>query len=134
MVKRSHLVVAVSLAFAASGSLVGCDYLPGRGIPKTTTEYQAVFMQNGQVFFGKIENSGGNYVTLREVYYIQQQGNPETKEVKGVLLKRANELHAPDVMHINARQIAVIEPVTPDSRVAQLIRQAASPQGSPPKQ
>jgi hypothetical protein len=132
-VQRGDLGIAFLLAFIASVLLVACDYVPGRRIPKLATDFRAVFMQSGQVFFGKIENSSGDYVTLREVYCVQQQVNPDTKQVNSILLKRANELHAPDVMHINARQIALIEPVTPESRVAQLIKQAASSQEVPPK-
>jgi len=41
-----------------------------------------------------------------------------------VLVKRGKELHGPDRMYINADQIVFVEPVGPDSKVAQLINQA----------
>jgi hypothetical protein len=101
-------------------SLIGCKDTT----PKFTTEYQAVFMDNGQVFFGKLEQAGSDYPLLRDVYYVQSQSNPETKQVTSMLIKRGKEWHSPDVMYLNARHIVVIEPVAPDSRVAQLIKEA----------
>jgi hypothetical protein len=89
-----------------------------------STEYQSVFMNNGQVFFGKIENAGGNYPLLKEVFYIGRQAGPEGQEVKNILIKRGNEWHGPEYMYINKQQIAVIEPISPTSRVAQLIKEA----------
>jgi len=41
--------------------------------------------------------------------------------VMNVLVKRGNELHGPDRMVLNANDIVFIEPVGPNSRVAQLI-------------
>jgi len=38
-----------------------------------------------------------------------------------VLVKRGRELHDPDRMYLNPTQILFVEPVDPNSRVAQLI-------------
>ncbi|MBU1691211.1 MAG: hypothetical protein KJ958_06810 [Gammaproteobacteria bacterium] len=100
---------------------------------KFTTDYQAVFMDNGQVFFGKLEQAGSDYPILRSAYAVRNQVNPETKEVRSELLKRsAAELHNPDYMALNARHIVAIEPVGANSRVAQLMRQGEST-AAPPK-
>ena len=53
-----------------------------------TTEYQAVFLDNGQTFFGKLENTGSAYPLLMDVFYIQSQVNESTKEVKNILIRR----------------------------------------------
>ena len=55
---------------AALFSLQGC----GAEKPNFSVEYQAVFMDNGQVFFGKMERAGSPYPLLREVYYIGEAG------------------------------------------------------------
>ncbi|MGA7576546.1 MAG: hypothetical protein ACLQUW_02315 [Desulfobaccales bacterium] len=110
----------------------------GRDNLKFPTEYQAVFLDNGQVFFGRLQDDGSSYVTLRDVFYIKQQASADKKEVKNVLVKRGSEWHAPDFMRINSRHIVFIEPVAPDSRVALLIREvethpaAAAPQAETP--
>ncbi len=88
------------------------------------TEYQAVFLDNGQAFFGKVEGAGSPYPVLREAYYVQSQVSKENNQVTGILIKRGKEWHAPDMMYLNARHIILIEPVSPDSRVAQLISEA----------
>jgi hypothetical protein len=94
------------------------------GIPKVTTEYQAVFLDNGQAFIGKLENAGSKYPLLKDVYYIQSQQDPTTKQVNSVLTKRGSELHGPDVMFINASHILIVESVTTGSKVAQLIEES----------
>jgi len=90
------------------------------------TEYQAVFLDNGQVFFGKLADAGSPFLTLREVYYVQTVGEKVEKDQKkaNILIKRGSEWHGPDFMRLNPRHIVLIEPVAPDSRVGQLIREA----------
>ena len=87
------------------------------------TEYQAVFLDNGQVFFGKLADPGSPYLTLREVYYVQSLVDQDKKSTN-ILVKRGSEWHNPEFMRINPRHVVVIEPVGPDSRVAQLIKEA----------
>ncbi len=95
----------------------------GRGDLKFPTEYQAIFLDNGQVFFGRLQDDGSSYLTLRDVFYIKQQANTDKKEAQSILVKRGSEWHAPDFMRINSRHIVLIEPVAADSRVALLIRE-----------
>jgi len=94
---------------------------------KIDTEYKAVFLDNGQVFFGKIEEVGPTYVMLKDVFYVQSQvvqQEKDKKEVRNILIKRGNEWHGPDIMYITKQHVVVIEPVSPNSRVAQLIKEA----------
>jgi hypothetical protein len=91
---------------------------------KFPTEYQAVFLDNGQVFFGKLSDTGSSFLTLRDIYYVQTVVAGEKKETSNILVKRGSEWHNPDFMLINTRHVVMIEPVGPNSRVAQLIREA----------
>jgi hypothetical protein len=131
MAKRCGISITGGMVIIFVGlsllSLSGCS-----GKPSFSTDHQAVFMDNGQVFFGKIENSGGDYPLLREVYYIGRQTSADGKEVKNILVKRGNEWHGPDYMYINRQHIVVIEPVAANSRVEQLIKEAKNqkPQAS----
>jgi hypothetical protein len=99
-----------------------------------STEYQAIFMDNGQVFFGKIEQAGAGYPLLKDVFYIGRQTSPDGKEVKNILVKRGNEWHGPDFMYINKQHIVVIEPVAANSRVSQLIKEAKNQKPQPSQQ
>jgi hypothetical protein len=84
------------------------------------TPYQAVFLTNGQMLFGRLSGLGSSYPVLTDVYYVQAQLGPEKKAVSA-LVRRGKESHAPDRMVINAQHILLVEPVKPDSTVAKLI-------------
>ena len=86
-----------------------------------TTPYQAVQLNNGAAYFCKIEGLGTPFPVLREIYFIQSRQNPETKQVTNTLLKRGAEWWQPDRMIVNANDIVFVEPVNPNSRVAELI-------------
>lgn len=89
--------------------------------PALSTPYHAVVLANNQVFFGRIEGLGQDYVVLRDVFYIQGRINPETKQQVNILVKRGGEWHAPDRMILNRQQVLLIEPVKADSQVDKLI-------------
>ena len=116
------VIVLLALLTALLG-LIGC----GAGDLDFPTEYQAVYLDNGQVFFGKISETAGPFPILRDAFFVQSQVDREKKETKNLLIRRGAEGHGPDFMRLNAQHIVVIEPVAPDSRVAQLIREAKAP-------
>src|SRR5580658_9989932 len=70
--------------------------------------YYAVLLNNGAVYFGKLQGMGTAYPVLRDVFYIQSTTNPETKAVSNVLVKRGKDLHGPDRMFINDKSIVII--------------------------
>jgi hypothetical protein len=89
-----------------------------------STPYQAILLTNGSVYFGHLQGYGGHNPVLTDVYYVVSQTNPETKQTSNVLVKRGKELHEPDRMYLNPSQLLFVEPVGPNSKVAQLISQA----------
>lgn len=99
-------------------------------------DYQAVFLVNGQVYFGKLTSGqlSSNFVTLKDVFYIQvnQPLQPVEKDKKPpesqpqlILTKLGlQEIHGPkDEMIINREQILFIEDLRADSQVVQGIKQ-----------
>ncbi|MGA2783022.1 MAG: hypothetical protein ABSF13_14075 [Smithella sp.] len=130
MVNKRKLAGLFLIALMFVGAMMlfqGCDKQGGTKENLTfTTEYQAVLMNNGQYFFGKMEKGGSAFPVLKNVIYVRQQIDPKTKEMKSTLFKRSMEAHAPNMMYINASSIAFIEPVSPGSRVAMLIKQTES--------
>ena len=92
------------------------------------TSYQAILLTNGSVYFGKLEGYGGPRPVLTEVYYIVTQSNSETKQTSNILVKRGKELHQPDRMYLNPAHILFVEPVGPDSKVANLIQDSKNSQ------
>ena len=129
---RTALVTSGVLATVIlAGS--GCQKVSGT--PELGTQYQAVVLTNGQVYFGKLEKLGAQYPSLNDVFYIHTQQNPDTKQVTNTLVKRGREMHGPDRMIINAQHILFIEPVRSDSQLGKAIEDAkkaqASGQGGP---
>ncbi len=93
--------------------------------------YQAVFLDNGQVYFGKLSNLNSEYVQLTDIYYLQvdQQVQPDqsaadTPQQQISLAKLGNELHGPeDQMFINADKIVFWENLKTDGQVTDAIVQ-----------
>ena len=104
-------------------SLVACD----RQKPiQFDSPYQAVLLDNGSVYFGKLAGLGTPYPVLTEVYYVQNAVNQQTKQQTNVLIQRGQEWHSPDRMILNANHIVFVEPVGKSSRVAALIDELKS--------
>jgi hypothetical protein len=80
------------------------------------------------VYYGRLSGWGTSNPVLTDVFYIMSKTNPDTKQVSNVLIKRGKELHGPDRMYLNPNQIILVEPVGPDSKVAQLITEASKQQ------
>ena len=94
-------------------------------------EYQAVFLTNGQVYFGKLTDDGGNYVKLTDIYYLQNQNqnkvqpkDPNANSQSNLsLIKLGKELHAPeDMMEISRQQVLFWENIQNNGKVAQAIK------------
>jgi hypothetical protein len=83
------------------------------------TEYQAVLLGDGQVYFGRVDKIEKDFLVLSDVYYLQK--NPASGEGQPIMLKRGKEAHGPDISYINTKYIVMVEPVTPDSPVAKTI-------------
>lgn len=152
------ILVLVVIVLAVLGFLFRDKLFAGSLGTKTDTVtskasgYQSVFLANGQVYFGKLSNSSGDYVTLKDIYYLQvtqpplqgsQQGNQSAQQQQQqglTLVKLGNELHGPlDSMQINRTQILFYEDMKEDGQVVQAIRQyqknppaAATPQTKAP--
>jgi hypothetical protein len=76
--------------------------------------WQAIFLSNNDVYFGKIKNINHDDITLIKVYYLRSE--KETITPQNVNFKRSRvqklggEIHAPeDAMIINRSQILFIE-------------------------
>lgn len=94
-----------------------------------TGQYQAVFLDNGQVYFGKLDRLNNPYVELTDIYYLQvdQQVQPDQSDQDAPqqqisLAKLGNELHGPeDKMFINPGKIVFWENLKTDGQVTQAI-------------
>jgi hypothetical protein len=85
------------------------------------TEYQAVLLGDGQVYYGRVDKIEKDFLILSDVYYIQRNPVSGAGEGQPIMLKRGKEPHGPDISYINTKYIVMVEPVTPDSVVAKTI-------------
>lgn len=133
---KKKLILAVVAALALVLLLVGGKYAYDRfvGSPIDSSKYQAVFLTNGQVYFGKLNKSVDNYYKLTDVFYLQatqsdaaqnesDAQNPQTASQTGVqLIKLGNEVHGPeDTMVIDRSQVLFIENLKKDGKVVDSI-------------
>lgn len=89
-------------------------------------KYQAVFLNGGQVYFGKVGSFNSKYMTLTDIYYLRvnQQVQPgATQSSNDVsLAKLGNELHGPeDEMVINRSEVQFWENLKNDGQVVKAI-------------
>lgn len=93
---------------------------------------QAVFLTNGQVYFGKIKSINSKYLDLRDIYYLNinqpvqpnQEQNEESGQQSQVTLVKlgCSELHGPaDQMIINRDQVTFWENLKENGQVAKAI-------------
>jgi len=134
------MLLLVVLAVAALGLLKIFEDRIKTGM-MVKSEYQSVFLTNGQVYFGKLAFWGG-WAVMTDVYYLQvtenlqaasgtdanpgstgqQQGNQQ-QNIQ--LVKLGNELHGPeDTMYIAKDKILFWENMKDDAKVRQSIRQS----------
>lgn len=93
---------------------------------------QAVFLTNGQVYFGNITALNDKYLSLVGIYYLNSSnGNSQTSTTNAQtsfsLVKLGCELHGPtDQMIINRDQVSFWENLKSDGKVAKAISQWVS--------
>lgn len=89
---------------------------------------QAVFLTNGQVYFGKVTKVNDKYLDLRDIYYLNSQQTAATAQKAATtnftLVKLGCELHGPaDEMIINRDQVSFWENLRSDGKVSTAIAQ-----------
>lgn len=96
-----------------------------------SSKYQAVFLTNGQVYFGKLHRLNGDYYKLNDIFYLQTKAaepsaNPQETSANDAneveLIKLGSEIHGPDdEMIMTKEQILFIENLKKDSTVTKTI-------------
>lgn len=130
MISNKHIpiITAVSVAILAVALLI-VSILPLTNSLKYSrydkndfidpNAYQAVFLTNNQIYFGRLKNISSDYLVLSDVYYIKVSEDGKGQLVKlGVI-----EPHGPkDTMTINRNQVLFWENMRPDSQVVRTIQ------------
>ncbi|MDP2708600.1 MAG: hypothetical protein Q8O93_00895 [bacterium] len=96
------------------------------------SKYQAVFLTNGQVYFGKVTDANSQTLVLEDIYYLRSSQSLQTSDGQPAvepaeadnfsLVKLGNEIHGPeDRMNINLSQVLFVEDLKNSSKVVEAI-------------
>ncbi len=148
---RSLITLVVIILIVALGIYLIADFA-GLSLPFAKNiiskdKWQAVFLDNGQVYFGKITKMDDEFLFLKDIYYLQvvnlqdqetisQPADVQTQPSQRLtLIKMGNEIHAPmDEMSINRQHVVLIEELKNDSRVVEAINDYTSGKTAQPEQ
>lgn len=124
------LAVVVVIVVAVLGVAVAVYNMLNANAGVKSGQYQAVFLTNGQVYFGKLTNISDRYVKLSDIYYLQVQQSVQPAESKNgeqpkvSLAKLGSELHGPeDEMQISRDQVLFWENLKDNSKVVSAIKE-----------
>jgi len=96
-----------------------------------TGKYQAIFLSNGQVYFGKLSDFNEQSYKLTNIYYPQAQADSKDEDAEDTaastgikLIRLGDEVHGPEnEMFITKEQTLYYENLKSDSKVSGLIDQ-----------
>ena len=93
---------------------------------RTPESYQAVFLDNNQVYFGKLKAIDENFWSLTDIYYLRAGTLQPGTQAAGDqidLVKLGAEIHGPkDEMIINRDHVIFYEEIGSSGQVMKLIR------------
>lgn len=127
--KRKWVLPAVVAAVLLLGGLTAWKFLGGTTQPRND-RYQAVFLDDDKVFFGKLKNTGGTYLRLEQAYSTRQTDLPAdaTEEQKRAtannisLVKVGDLVYGPEnVIMLRADKVKFWQDLKTDSKVTKAI-------------
>ncbi len=115
-----RIVLAVALFVATFAYVEWWDFVP----PSFGgARYQAVFLSNGQTYFGHYVDRLGPYAKIENAFYIQQApAANEDEATTSKIVRRGNEFHQPEPFVLLPKTaILFVEDLRTDSSVAQFM-------------
>jgi hypothetical protein len=128
--ERGSLVLLLCIAVIIL-AIAALTFFSGNAESKAIKKgsYQAVFLNNGQVYFGNISSLNNKFIDLHNIYYLQTNNQNSTDTTANSntnvsLVKLGCELHAPyDQMVINRDQVIFWENLKDSGQVVKAIAQ-----------
>lgn len=119
--------LVITLAVILLGVVLTVTFLLPKGQRIDTSGYQVVYMASGQSYFGKLQNTSGEYLVLRQPYSAQNvavdSDNEKQSGEQTSLLKVSDQLYGPeDVISLKSDQVLFWQNLRSDSKVTQAIR------------
>lgn len=116
----------ISAVVVAIGAILSMVFFLPRGERVDTGGYQVVYLASGQAYFGKLQNTTGEYLLLRSAYTTQNQtGVEDNAQPQTSLIKLSEQVYGPqDSISLKSDQVVFWQNLKDDSKVAQAIRNA----------
>jgi hypothetical protein len=122
---RKCFMAAILLFAALLATVIFFAERDGNIVPDPA-KWQAVFLNNGQVYFGHLDKARNDYLGLTNVYYLRAsqalQPAASTTTPSFELVKLGGEMHGPeDAIYFEKSAVMFWENMRPDSQVVQAI-------------
>lgn len=127
---KSSLVLAIT---AVVVSVVGVVWLMQQLYQANlqridTSKYQVVYLVNGQAYFGKLQNTSGDFLVVKSPYIAQSVENAASDSTESAgstqttILKVTDQVYGPDdSIAIKSSQVAFWQNLRDDSKVTKAI-------------
>ncbi|MBI5356702.1 hypothetical protein HZB78_03760 [Candidatus Collierbacteria bacterium] len=103
-----------------SGQMKPSEQTENKG-SESSSAFWAVYLDSGQIFYGRKDKQNQNYVTMSNVFYYQP-GVRSAKAENIRIIKVGTEIHQPrDYIYINKQHIERQEQLSNDSKVVKAI-------------
>lgn len=88
-----------------------------------TGGYQAISLTTGQLYFGRLRDTGGEFVEVRDAHYIREvEGAKEGDATRSEVVPTSTQLHRPRSRLVLPRsQVVTIEDLADDSAAVKAI-------------
>lgn len=122
------VLLGIALLLVAVALYAGLSSPNAESKQINTKEYQAVFLTNGQVYFGKVTDLNSKYLVLNNVFYIENNSSSSTATTQNsnYTLRKlgTTELHLPeDKMVVNRDTVTFWENLKDTSQVVTKINE-----------
>lgn len=115
--------VMITAGIVLVGALLGLMLLVPKGERIKADQYQVVYTTSGQAYYGKLQNTGGDYLVLKSPYTAQEVTSTDEKsQPQTTLVKVSQQVYGPeDVMSLKSEQVLFWQNLRTDSKVAKAI-------------
>ena len=122
--RRRVSIVAILVFILAVAAWVHFTGAQGQSINRSA--YQVVYLSNGQAYFGKLQNTNGEYLCDEQPYSAQSvQPDPKAGEAAPTttLLRVRDQVYGPDdSIAIRAETVAFWQNLRDDSKITALLK------------
>lgn len=122
------LVVAPVVVVVLLGFLAAWLWLIPHGQRIDGSTYQVIYLTTGQAYFGKLQNTGGEYLVMKGPYVAQDVQQPNSGKKadtasQTTLVKVKDQVYGPDdSMAIRSQNVLFWQNLRSDSKVTQAIK------------